>query len=137
MASPRFAMVAGEASGDLLAGHVLDAMRSRWPQLSAQGIGGAQMQQRGFEPLWPAEKLSVSGYAEVLKHLREIRGIREQLRERLPAGRPDVFLGVDAPDCNLGLEEQLRANGGKTVHWACRCIWACRKKRAKKLKKAC
>src|SRR5262249_32607280 len=109
MNSPRFAMVAGEASGDLLAGHVLEAMRARWPQLSAQGIGGAQMQQRGFEPWWPAEKLSVSGYAEVLKHLREILGIRDALRDRLLAERPDAFIGVDAPDFNLGLEEQLRA----------------------------
>ncbi|MBL0393589.1 lipid-A-disaccharide synthase [Ramlibacter monticola] len=130
-------MVAGEASGDLLAGHVLDAMRSRWPQLSAQGIGGAQMQKRGFEPWWPAEKLSVSGYAEVLKHLREILGIREQLRERLLAERPDVFIGVDAPDFNLGLEEQLRANGVKTVHFVCPSIWAWRRKRVEKLKKAC
>ncbi|MCC2675554.1 MAG: lpxB, partial [Ramlibacter sp.] len=64
MGQPRFAMVAGEASGDLLASLVLDAMRARWPELSAQGIGGPQMQARGFEPWWPAEKLSVSGYAE-------------------------------------------------------------------------
>ena len=137
MVSPRFAMVAGEASGDLLAGHVLDAMRARWPQLAAAGIGGAQMQQRGFEPWWPAEKLSVSGYAEVLKHLREILGIREQLRDRLLTERPDVFIGVDAPDFNLGLEEQLRAKGVKTVHFVCPSIWAWRMKRVEKLKKAC
>jgi lipid-A-disaccharide synthase len=137
MATPRFAMVAGEASGDLLAGHVLEAMRSRWPQLSAQGIGGAEMRQRGFEPWWPAEKLSVSGYAEVLKHLREILGIRDALRRRLLAERPDVFIGVDAPDFNLALEEQLRAQGVKTVHFVCPSIWAWRMKRVEKLKKAC
>ena len=137
MDAPRFAMVAGEASGDLLAGHVLDAMRSRWPQLSAQGIGGAQMLQRGFEPWWPAEKLSVSGYAEVLKHLREILGIRDALRERLLADKPDVFIGVDAPDFNLALEQQLRARGVKTVHFVCPSIWAWRMKRVEKLKKAC
>ncbi|HET8744189.1 MAG TPA: lipid-A-disaccharide synthase [Ramlibacter sp.] len=137
MAAPRFAMVAGEASGDLLAGHVLDAMRARWPQLAAAGIGGAQMHARGFEPWWPAEKLSVSGYAEVLKHLREILRIREQLRDRLLAERPDVFIGVDAPDFNLGLEQQLRAGGVKTVHFVCPSIWAWRMKRVEKLKKAC
>jgi lipid-A-disaccharide synthase len=137
MASPRFAMVAGEASGDLLAGHVLDAMRARWPQLSAAGIGGAQMQQRGFEPWWPAEKLSVSGYAEVFKHLREIMAIRNALRDRLLADRPDVFIGVDAPDFNLSLEEQLRAKGVKTVHFVCPSIWAWRARRVEKLKKAC
>jgi lipid-A-disaccharide synthase len=137
MGMPRFAMVAGEASGDLLAGHVLDAMRARWPQLSAQGIGGAQMGQRGFEPWWPAEKLSVSGYSEVFRHLREILGIRKALRERLLADRPDVFIGVDAPDFNLELEQQLRAKGVKTVHFVCPSVWAWRAKRVEKLKKAC
>ena len=137
MAAPRVAMVAGEASGDLLASHVLDAMRERWPQLSAAGIGGAQMQQRGFEPWWPAEKLSVSGYAEVFKHLREIMGIRSQLRDRLLRERPDVFIGVDAPDFNLALEQQLRAKGVKTVHFVCPSIWAWRMKRVETLKKAC
>jgi lipid-A-disaccharide synthase len=137
MADPRFAMVAGEASGDLLAGHVLDAMRARWPQLVAQGIGGAEMARRGFEPWWPSEKLSVSGYAEVLKHLREITGIRNALRDRLLAERPDLFIGVDAPDFNLGLEQQLRAKGVKTVHFVCPSIWAWRAKRVEKIKRAC
>ena len=130
-------MVAGEASGDLLASHVLAAMQSRWPQLSAQGIGGPQMQSRGFQPWWPAEKLSVSGYAEVLRHLREILGIRDALRDRLLADKPDVFIGVDAPDFNLGLETQLRTAGIKTVHFVCPSIWAWRMKRVEKLKRAC
>lgn len=137
MDQPRFALVAGEASGDLLAGHVLDAMRARWPQLAASGIGGAQMNARGFQSWWPSEKLSVSGYAEVFKHLREILRIREKLRERLLADRPDVFIGVDAPDFNLGLESALRASGVKTVHFVCPSIWAWRMKRVEKLKKAC
>jgi lipid-A-disaccharide synthase len=137
MADPRFAMVAGEASGDLLAGHVLDAMRGRWPALSAHGIGGPQMAARGFEAWWPAQKLSVSGYAEVLRHLREILGIREALRERLLKDRPDVFIGVDAPDFNLRLEQQLRAAGMKTVHFVCPSIWAWRQKRVEKLQRAC
>jgi lipid-A-disaccharide synthase len=130
-------MVAGEASGDLLAGHVLDALRARWPQLAAQGIGGAQMRARGFEPWWPSEKLAVSGYAEVLRHLREIVGIRRALRERLLANRPDLFIGVDAPDFNLALEAQLRAAGVRTVHFVCPSIWAWRMKRVEQLRQAC
>jgi lipid-A-disaccharide synthase len=137
MADPRFAMVAGEASGDLLASLVLDAMRRRWPDHTAHGIGGAQMQARGFEAWWPSEKLAVSGYAEVFKHLREIMAIRHALRDRLLKERPDVFIGVDAPDFNLALEEQLRAAGIKTVHFVCPSIWAWRAKRVEKLKRAC
>lgn len=135
--APRFALVAGEASGDLLASLVLQAMRERWPELAAHGIGGPQMQARGFEAWWPADKLSVSGYIEVLRHLREILGIRDALRDRLLADRPDVFVGVDAPDFNLGLEAQLRAAGIRTVHFVCPSIWAWRMKRVEKLRQAC
>lgn len=134
---PRFAMVAGEASGDLLASLVLGALQQRWPGLQAQGIGGPQMAARGFEAWWPSQKLAVSGYVEVLRHLREIVGIRDRLRDRLLAERPDVFIGVDAPDFNLGLEAQLRAAGVKTVHFVCPSIWAWRMKRVEKLKRAC
>lgn len=135
--TPRFALVAGEASGDLLASLVLQAMRRRWPQLQAQGIGGPQMAAEGFEPWWPATKLSVSGYVEVLRHLREILGIRNALRERLLRERPDVFIGVDAPDFNLALEADLRAGGLKTVHFVCPSIWAWRMKRVEKLQRGC
>lgn len=135
--APRFAMVAGEASGDLLASLVLQAMHARWPGMTAQGIGGPQMQAQGFEPWWPAQKLAVSGYAEVLKHLREIVGIRDALRGRLLEQRPDVFIGVDAPDFNLGLEADLRKAGVKTVHFVCPSIWAWRMKRVEKLKRSC
>ncbi|HEX2544833.1 MAG TPA: lipid-A-disaccharide synthase [Ramlibacter sp.] len=137
MGQPRFAMVAGEASGDLLASHVLAAMQARWPQLQAQGIGGPQMQGRGFEPWWPSEKLSVSGYAEVMRHLPELLRLRRALRDRLLQERPEVFIGVDAPDFNLGLEAELRAGGIKTVHFVCPSIWAWRMKRVEKLKRAC
>lgn len=135
--APRFAMVAGEASGDLLASLVLQAMSARWPGLAAQGIGGPQMQARGFEAWWPSDKLAVSGYIEVLRHLREIMGIRDALRERLLRERPDVFIGVDAPDFNLGLEADLRAGGVKTVHFVCPSIWAWRMKRVEKLRRSC
>jgi len=136
-AAPRFAMVAGEASGDLLASLVLDAMRARWPGMTVQGIAGPQMQARGVEAWWPADKLAVSGYAEVLKHLREILGIRDALRDRLLQHKPEAFIGVDAPDFNLGLEAQLRAAGVKTVHFVCPSIWAWRAKRVEKLKRSC
>ena len=100
---PRVAMVAGETSGDLLAGLLLDGMQREWPQLQSSGIGGMHMQQRGFESLWSSERLAVHGYSmEVLMRLWDIVSIRKQLRARLLKERPDVFVGVDAPDFNLG-----------------------------------
>jgi lipid-A-disaccharide synthase len=134
---PRAAFVAGEASGDLLAGLLLAGMRERWPGLSSAGIGGPHMARHGFEPWWPYEKLAVRGYAEVLRHYREIAGIRDALRDRLLKDRPDVFIGVDAPDFNLGLETDLRRSGIRTVHFVCPSIWAWRMKRVDKLRKAC
>jgi lipid-A-disaccharide synthase len=135
-AAPRFAMVAGEASGDLLAALLLDGMRARWPGLSAQGIGGPQMAQRGFQPWWPHEKLAVSGYVEVLRHYRELVGIRNQLRERLLRDPPDVFVGVDVPDFNLDLEGALKARAIKTVHFVCPSIWAWRAERTEKIRRS-
>ncbi|QJW85802.1 lipid-A-disaccharide synthase [Ramlibacter terrae] len=130
-------MVAGEASGDLLAGLLLQGMRKRWPGLQAQGIGGPQMARRGFEAWWPHEKLAVSGYAEVLRHYREIVGIRNQLRERLLADPPQAFIGVDAPDFNLDLAAALKARGMKTVQFVCPSVWAWRMKRVEKLQRSC
>lgn len=135
--APTFAMVAGEASGDLLAGLLLDGMRVRWPQLRAAGIGGPDMARRGFEAWWPHDKLAVRGYVEVLRHYREIVGIREQLKQRLLGERPDVFIGVDAPDFNLDLEAGLRAAGVKTVHFVCPSIWAWRPGRTDKIRRSC
>jgi lipid-A-disaccharide synthase len=134
--APRLAMVAGEASGDLLAGLLLEGLTRRWPQLVSQGIGGPQMQRHGFEPWWPHEKLAVRGYVEVLRHYREIVGIRDQLKRRLLSDPPDAFIGVDAPDFNLGLEETLKARGIKTVHFVCPSIWAWRSERVHKIKRA-
>ena len=136
-AAPRIAMVAGETSGDLLSGLLLDGMQQHWPQLTAYGIGGAQMQQRGFDALWPSERLAVHGYSlEVLMRLRDILSIRKQLRTRLLQDRPDVFVGVDAPDFNIGLERDLRAAGIKTVHFVCPSIWAWRPERVHKIRAA-
>lgn len=134
---PVFAMVAGEASGDLLAGLLLDGMHARWPGLRAHGIGGPQMARRGFEAWWPHEKLAVRGYVEVLRHYREIVGIRNQLRERLLAAPPAAFIGVDAPDFNLDLEATLKARGVPTVHFVCPSIWAWRAGRVDKIRRSC
>lgn len=137
MTDPVAGLVAGEASGDLLAGLLLQGMRQRWPALRCHGIGGPQMARQGFEAWWPHEKLAVRGYVEVLKHYREIVGIRRQLRDRLLGERPDLFIGVDAPDFNLDLERDLRAGGVRTVHFVCPSIWAWRMKRVEKLRRSC
>ena len=135
-ATRQFALVAGEASGDLLAGLLLDGLQARWPDLKAAGIGGPQMLSRGFETWWPQEKLAVRGYIEVLRHYAEIAAIRRQLRARLQDQRPDIFIGVDAPDFNLDLEAGLRAGGIKTAHFVCPSIWAWRPERVVKLRAA-
>ncbi len=122
-------MVAGETSGDLLAGLLLGGMRARWPKLQGQGIGGARMLEQGFDAWWPSEKLAVRGYVEVLRHYREIIGIRKQLRSRLLREKPDVFIGIDAPDFNLELERDLRRSGVRTVHFVCPSVWAWRARR--------
>ena len=135
-ASRRVALVAGEASGDLLAGLLLQGLKGRWPDLSSVGIGGAAMAKQGFEAWWPSDKLAVRGYVEVLRHYREIAGIRAQLRQRLLQERPDAFIGVDAPDFNLDLEGSLRAAGVKTVHFICPSIWAWRPERVDKIRRS-
>ena len=102
----KVALVAGETSGDLLAGLLLDGLREQWPLMTAVGIGGPQMARRGFVAWWGHDKLSVHGFGwEVLRRYREIVGIRQQLKTRLLRQQPDVFIGVDAPDFNLDLEQ--------------------------------
>lgn len=131
------ALVAGETSGDLLAGLLLDGLKQRWPDLQAAGIGGPQMARRGFEAWWPHDKLAVHGFGwEVLRRYREILGIRNQLKARLLKHHPDVFIGVDAPDFNLDLEAALRVKGIKTVHFVCPSIWAWRPERVEKIKRS-
>lgn len=131
--APRLAMVAGEASGDQLASLLLAGLHERWPGTRAVGIGGPQMLAQGFEAWWPSDKLSVFGFVDALRHYRELVGIRNQLRDRLLQERPDVFIGVDAPDFNFGLEAPLKAAGIRTVHFVCPSIWAWRGERVKKL----
>ena len=131
-----FSLVAGEASGDLLAGLLLGGMRDKWPDMHSAGIGGPRMAAQGFEPWWPYEKLAVRGYVEVLRHYREIVGIRHQLRERLLAHPPSAFIGVDAPDFNLDLERDLKAQGIPTIHFVCPSIWAWRADRVEKIRQS-
>ena len=129
-------MVAGEASGDLLAGLLMEGFRSRWPQARGVGIGGPCMQAQGFNAWWPHDKLAVRGYVEVLRHYRAIVAIRDQLRQRLLAQPPVVFIGVDAPDFNLDLEASLKAAHIPTVHFVCPSIWAWRPERIDKIRRS-
>jgi lipid-A-disaccharide synthase len=132
----RVAMVAGEASGDLLGSLLLGGLQERWPNVEAFGIGGPQLERKGFQAWWPSDKLAVRGYVEVLRHYREIVGIRKQLLARLLQDPPDVFIGIDAPDFNLDLETQLKARGVKTVHFVSPSIWAWRPERIEKIRAA-
>ena len=132
----RIAMVAGEPSGDLLASHLIAALKERLPDAVFFGIGGPRMESQGFEAWWPIEKLAVMGYVDALKNYREISGIRRQLKKRLLDIKPDIFIGVDAPDFNLGLETSLKSAGVKTIHYVSPSIWAWRGGRIKKIARA-
>ncbi|HQO29099.1 MAG TPA: lipid-A-disaccharide synthase, partial [Accumulibacter sp.] len=129
----RIAMVAGEASGDLLASQLLLALRARLPGAVFFGIGGSRMIGQGFDAWYPLEKLAVRGYIEVLKHYREIAAIRRALQRRLLAEPPDVFVGVDAPDFNLALEKALKRRGIASIHYVSPSIWAWRGGRIDKI----
>ncbi len=131
------AVVAGEASGDLIGSHLLRGLRDRWPGLLSVGIGGPHLQAQGLQAWWPSERLAVRGYIEVLPRLRELLRMRATLGDRLlGAERPDLFMGVDAPDFNLDLECRLRAAGVKTVHFVCPSFWAWRPEKVLKVKAA-
>lgn len=135
-ASPVLALVAGEASGDYLASLLLAGLRGRWPGLTSHGIGGPRMQAAGFEAWWSSDRLAVRGYVEVLRHYREIVGIRRALKNRLLAERPGLFIGVDAPDFNLALEADLKKAGIRTLHFVCPSIWAWRAGRVEQLRRS-
>ena len=126
-------MVAGEASGDLLAAHLMSALQARRPELAFSGIGGPKMMAQGFDSHVPMEKLAVRGYAEVLRHYREITSIRRQLAERLIGERPSVFIGVDSSDFNLHLEKQLKDAGIPAIHYVSPAIWAWRGWRVRRI----
>ena len=138
-AAPRLALVAGESSGDYLGALLLASTKKQWPELCSFGIGGEKMQAQGFDAWWPAHKLAVFGYVEVLLRYREIIGIRRALLQRLladKAQRPDIFIGIDAPDFNLQLETELKKAGVKTIHFVSPSIWAWRPERIEKIRAA-
>lgn len=129
----KIAVVAGEASGDLLGAHLIEALKKHLPDAEFVGIGGPKMESAGMKVLFPMEKLAVRGYVEVLRHYREIVGIRSKLRRLWTAERPDIFIGIDAPDFNLALEHALKKKGVPTVHYVSPSIWAWRRERIRKI----
>jgi lipid-A-disaccharide synthase len=136
---PKLACVAGEPSGDLLAAPVLSALNQipDMAGLEVYGIGGPRMQAEGMDSVWPMETLSVRGYVEAIKQLPAILKLRKELiAHLLGEGRPDVYLGIDAPDFNLGVELQLRKAGIPTLHFVSPSIWAWRAGRIKKIAQA-
>jgi lipid-A-disaccharide synthase len=130
------AVVAGEASGDLLGAHLIRALRARLPEAHFTGIGGPRMQSAGMTVLYPMEKLAVRGYVEVLRHYAGIQGIRRRLAARFLAHPPALFVGVDAPDFNLDLELKLKSAGIPTAHLVGPSIWAWRGERIEKIRRA-
>lgn len=136
---PKLACVAGEPSGDLLAAPVLSALNQipDMAGLEVYGIGGPRMQAEGMRSDWPMETLSVRGYVEAIQQLPAILKLRKELIQNLMGeGRPDVYLGIDAPDFNLGVELQLRKAGIPTLHFVSPSIWAWRAGRIKKISQA-
>ena len=130
------ALVAGEASGDLLASRLLSGLRPMLPEVRLHGIGGPAMAEYGFVSDYPMEKLAVRGLFEVLSHYRELKALRDELREQLLMERPAVFVGVDAPDFNLDLEIQLKQAGIPALHFVSPSVWAWRRGRIKKIGRA-
>lgn len=129
-------IVAGEASGDLLGSHLMATLKQARPDVQFVGIGGPKMQAEGMEVLFPMEKLAVNGYVEALLHYREIAGIRRKLRANFLNHHPDLFIAIDAPDFNLGLELALKQHGIPTIHYVSPSIWAWRGERIHKIKRA-
>ena len=134
--APRIGILAGEASGDILGAGLMQAIQARHPEAVFVGIGGAEMRQAGLDSMFPMDRLSVMGLVEPLKRLPELLSIRQQLFKAYLADPPDVFVGIDSPEFNLGLELRLRNAGIPTVHYVSPSVWAWRRRRIHKIRKA-
>ena len=134
--NPTIALVAGEASGDQLGAALIEQLRKRYPQARFAGIGGKHMKAAGLDAWWDSEELALFGLVEVLSHLPRLFRLRGELTQRLLDLKPDVFIGIDAPDFNLGLEIKLRKKKIPTVHYVSPTIWAWREKRVRKIGRA-
>lgn len=133
---PTIGIVAGEASGDLLGSHLIAALKQKRPDLQFIGIAGPQMVAQGAISLYPMERLAVRGYFEVLRHYWGLLRMRRELARYFLKNPPDLFIGIDAPDFNLGLEARLRRRGIKTIHYVSPSIWAWRHGRIRKIRRA-
>ncbi|MGE4533232.1 lipid-A-disaccharide synthase [Halomonas sp.] len=136
MSMRRVYLVAGELSGDLLGAGLMRALKARHPGVEFRGIGGPRMIQEGIDSRFPLETLSVMGLVEVLRHLPRLVGVRRALKRDALAWRPDIVIGIDAPDFNLGLERQLREAGLTTAHYVSPSVWAWRQGRVKGIARA-
>jgi lipid-A-disaccharide synthase len=132
----RIGLVAGEASGDMLGAGLINELAKNIENFSIEGIGGDKLAATGMKILFPLERLSVMGFTEVLGRYRELKGIRDNLIQHFINNPPDIFIGIDAPDFNLGLEQALREAGIKTVHYVSPSVYAWREYRVKKISKA-
>ena len=133
---PTIGIVAGEASGDLLGSHLIRALKQHRPDLQFVGIAGPKMIGEGAHTLFPMERLSVRGYVEVLRHLPGLLSIRKQVIRHFEINPPDVFIGIDAPDFNFVVERKLKRRGITTIHYVSPSIWAWRKGRMSKIRRA-
>jgi lipid-A-disaccharide synthase len=132
----KFGLVAGEASGDVLGAGLIRALREQIPDATFEGVAGPAMVEAGCEQWEPADSLAVMGLVEPIRHIPRLLRLRRELKRRWTASPPDVFIGIDAPDFNLGLESKLRLAGVRTAHYVSPSIWAWRPGRVKKVKKA-
>lgn len=132
----RIGIVAGEASGDLLGSHLIQALKKKRPDIEFVGIAGPKMISEGAVSLYPIERLSVRGYLEVIKHLWGLLKLRRSLLQYYLENPPDLFIGIDAPDFNFWLEKKLKAKGVATIHYVSPSIWAWRRNRINKIKKS-
>lgn len=132
----RIGIVAGELSGDQLGGTLVDALKKKYPEAIIEGIGGPKMEAAGFKSLYPMDALSLIGFLEIISKGLSILKIRKDIINHFKRNKPDIFIGIDAPDFNLTVERKLRSSGIKTIHYVSPKIWVWREYRIKKIRKA-